>query len=77
MSAFTKGGAGQSGAKPINLIYSASGQADGWAFWKASSFIQASKAAMVRGKPSKFTLNRLPLKIWGTKQQSANVGVLP
>jgi hypothetical protein len=39
--------------------------------------MQASKAPMVNGKPSKFTSKRLALKIWGTKQQSANVGVLP
>jgi hypothetical protein len=39
--------------------------------------MQASKAAMVKGKPSKLTSNLLPLKIWGTKQQSAKVGVLP
>jgi hypothetical protein len=32
---------------------------------------------MVRGKPSKSTLNRLPLKICGTRQQSASVGASP
>jgi hypothetical protein len=58
-------------------LYAASGQAEGWAFWKASNFMQASNAAMVRGNPSKLTSNLLPLKIWGTKQQSAKVGVLP
>jgi hypothetical protein len=77
ISACTKSGAGQLGLNPINALYSASGHEEGWAFWKASSFMQASNAAMVRGKPSKFTLNRLPLKIWGTKQQSANVRESP
>jgi hypothetical protein len=56
---------------------SKSGQAEGWAFWKASSFMQASNAAMVRGSPSKFTSKRLPLKICGTRQQSASVGESP
>src|SRR6185312_15507061 len=56
---------------------SKSGQADGCAFWKASSFMQASNAAMVRGSPSKFTLKRWPLNICGTRQQSASVGVSP
>jgi hypothetical protein len=39
--------------------------------------MQASKAAIVNGKPSNGTLKRCALKICGTKQQSAKVGVLP
>ena len=39
--------------------------------------MQASNAAMVSGRPSRFTPKRLPLKICGTRQQSASVGVSP
>ena len=42
-----------------------------------SQHLGEQKAAMVKGKPSKLTSNLLPLKICGTKQQSARVGVLP
>ncbi|MCY1511937.1 hypothetical protein D9M68_463780 [compost metagenome] len=56
---------------------SASGDCEGCARWKASSFMQASKAAMVRGRPLKSQSKRRPLKICGTRQQSAMVGVSP
>jgi hypothetical protein len=39
--------------------------------------MQASNTAMVRGSPSSEVLKRWALKIWGAKQQSAKVGVLP
>ena len=42
-----------------------------------SSAMQASKAAIVRGRPEKSTSKRRPLKICGTRQQSASVGVSP
>ena len=56
---------------------SASGQREGCARAKASSCMQASKAAMVRGRPLKSQSKRWPLKICGTRQQSASVGVSP
>ena len=59
------------------VFYSLSGQAEGWAWAKAGRSMHASKAAMVRGKPVKFTSKRWALKICGTRQQSARVGVWP
>ena len=59
------------------FFYSLSGQAEGWAWANAGRVMQASKAAMVRGKPVKFTSKRWALKICGTRQQSASVGVWP
>ncbi len=56
---------------------SASGACEGCARWKASSSMQASKAAMARGRPLKSQSKRRPLKTCGTRQQSASVGVLP
>ena len=56
---------------------SASGQAEGCACWKASSFMQASNTAMVRGKPFRSQSKRWALKICGTRQQSASVGASP
>ena len=54
-----------------------SGHAEGWAWANAGRAMQASNAAMVSGRPSRFTPKRLPLKICGTRQQSASVGCHP
>ena len=79
-TARTFGGTGQSGViQPAGsfIQLSLSGQLEGCAFWKAGCAMQASNAAMVRVRPSKLVLTRRPLKICGTRQQSARVGVSP
>jgi hypothetical protein len=72
-------GAGQSGTSQCGDAAQASlsGQLEGCAFWNAGCRMQASNAAMVRSSPEKSALKRWPLKICGTRQQSASVGVSP